>query len=146
MSKELEINKCISMKVLLERSMEEGESSLNLIEHNELNEHLIGCSDCKTWQAQTKDLISMARSMPQFDIPEALTQRILAAVDLEAKSSRLSLPATLMGLATALLTIVLVVYSGEGLAGVGSWAICLAAMALLKDFVSAPEMGEQAVR
>lgn len=48
-----------------------------------VDEHRKQCSLCKLWADQSQQIGELSRALPQFDVPEALTQRILTAVDLE---------------------------------------------------------------
>jgi hypothetical protein len=46
-------------------------------------EHSAQCASCSAWQKQNDAVISLASAMPQFDVSEGLTQKILSAVEKE---------------------------------------------------------------
>ncbi|HIA54682.1 MAG TPA: hypothetical protein EYN91_21785 [Candidatus Melainabacteria bacterium] len=45
--------------------------------------HLKACTSCSAWSTQMREIETVAASMPQFDVSEALTQNILKAVESE---------------------------------------------------------------
>jgi len=105
--------------------------------------HEAQCSSCRVWTAQTQSILDVAAAMPQFDVSEALTQRILESVEAEAKRPRvefgLLLPAAFAA-GVALFTMAPV----ESVEGMLSWAIGLAGVVLLKAIVEmAPGVVEQ---
>lgn len=46
----------------------------------QFHKHMEGCGACKQWHAQNQEIVSMVGALPQFDVSEALTQNVLAAV------------------------------------------------------------------
>ncbi len=107
--------------------------------------HADSCVACHKWAFEMESLLDMSAALPQFDVPEALTQQILAAVETERKMPRMSqyplvLPLSIIG-AAALLTVL----PFDSLEGMLSWGIGLAAMVLLKGLLSGVQAGQQAV-
>ncbi|HEY9775173.1 MAG TPA: hypothetical protein V6C81_15520 [Planktothrix sp.] len=91
--------------------------------------HLKQCADCISWQRQITDIIAEAAHIPQFDVPEALTQRIISSVALESTKKE-SVVSTVVMSAVALLGLALLMFSGiESTDGLASWAMALIVMA-----------------
>jgi hypothetical protein len=84
------------------------------------------------------DLIAAASVIPQFDVPEALTQRILVAVETERKASitvkEVVLTAIVLGLTVAFVAL----ESFESVSGLLAWFAGVAAVAVLKVVLTAP--------
>lgn len=82
------------------------------------------------------DLTKLTAEMPQFDVSEALTQRILHDIEMAPAYSR---PLMLTVVFLSCLAVATVVFyfmeSGETVAGVLSWGIGIAVMACLKFLV-----------
>src|SRR5215471_14387158 len=74
-------NPCDKTKRLLELRMDEG--ALAADEMADVESHLKSCKPCAQWQRQMQDIVAAARASAQFDVSEALTQRILSAVERE---------------------------------------------------------------
>lgn len=101
-----------------------------------LRTHGEACSSCRIWERQVSDVTAMAKTMPQFDVPEALTQRILSAVDEDSRrAAPLSGPAAITVAACALATLALVV-PFESLESLGAWALGLGGIVALKLLVT----------
>ena len=98
-------------------------------------------------QDRDDDLLKMARSMPQFDVPEELTQKILAAADSErlGRQLRWQQVAAVTALALALVA-VLCVDSFESVWGLMSWLLCLPVMFAIQALIAAPAQGEHVHR
>lgn len=47
---------------------------------SKFQKHIESCDGCKQWHRQNEELGAMVNAMPQFDVSEGLTQRILAEV------------------------------------------------------------------
>jgi hypothetical protein len=88
-------------------------------------EHLDKCVDCVSWAEQTTDLLAMARSMPQFDVAEALTQNILAEVKAEQEIGETRKLGILLGILAAAAS-AFIIMDSDSLYGCVSWAISLA--------------------
>ncbi|HEY9784068.1 MAG TPA: hypothetical protein V6D17_01615 [Candidatus Obscuribacterales bacterium] len=92
--------------------------------------HREECITCQQWASATEDLIAKVSSMPQFDVPEAVTQRIMQSVNAQpAYGDHL---ARVLFFVVGALVAFLVFESGESLAGLLSWAIGLGLMGSLK--------------
>jgi hypothetical protein len=72
--------------------------------------------------------------MPQFDVPEALTQRILNAVELERNVSR-TVPIFVWPSAALLAGVCLTALPYESAEGLMSWACGLVALVVVKFLV-----------
>ena len=99
----------------------------------ETRAHLTTCRACATFGEQMAEIVAAAAALPQFDVSEALTQRILAS----APASRPAPPAAsmtmpLMAAAAALWMYLLVVVSVESVDGLMSWAVSLVLMVVLR--------------
>lgn len=101
-----------------------------------VDKHLAGCEHCRHWSRQTEALIDAAASMRQFDVPEAVTQRIVSAIENEPAHNGAYVHMVLPGLALLAAMIVFVILeSGESVAGLLAWGIGLGLMASLKLFL-----------
>jgi predicted anti-sigma-YlaC factor YlaD len=109
-------------------------------------EHFAECADCRDWQSQTIDLVSQMSAMPQFDVSEALTQRILASVR-DEESTRLSTAQMVsMAVATGVAVAFLCFDSLESAAGLASWLVGLSALFLLKPLLDGHSSHGKVVR
>lgn len=138
-------NKCDDMRLLIDQRLEEGEVALAADQCAQLNQHLGACGSCRTWEQEMTEIMAMAASAPQFDVPEALTQRILSAVD-EKVFPVSGRQVVLVALTVVSMMFILVMDSVESIAGLGSWLISLAAMAVFKTLLVRPDVREQRIR
>ena len=136
-------NICEKTKRLLELRIEEGALSGDEFAHVE--PHLKSCKPCAQWQSQMQDIVAAARATAQFDVSEALTQRILSALDQErsGKAASANQVASLLELLAAGAG-VFVVDSMESLSGLGSWCVGLAVMFVIQTIVAGGQPGNQA--
>lgn len=58
-------------------------------------QHIRVCRECETWRNQVNAIVATAQAVPEFDVPEALTQRILGDVQ-EASSGNAATVRTLV--------------------------------------------------
>jgi len=105
-------------------------------EELQMNAHHEQCASCQAWRAQTDKLIDMSAAIPQFDVSEALTQRILVSVDAEHRKPALE-SGYLIPLAVVAAAMSLTVLPLDSIDGLFSWAIGLAGLFVLKAIVSA---------
>lgn len=113
-------------------------------EAQKLTAHRDQCHGCQAWQAQTDSLIDMSSAMPQFDVSEALTQRILASVDTQRRQSPVE-TGYLIPLAVVAAAMSLTVLPLDSIDGLFSWGIGLGGLFVLKAFVSIVPASEQAI-
>ncbi|MBY0357616.1 MAG: hypothetical protein K2W82_06410 [Candidatus Obscuribacterales bacterium] len=52
-----------------------------------LQEHRLECEACRSWEMQSSEVTILASSLPQFDVPESLTQKILNSVEEERRQN-----------------------------------------------------------
>src|SRR5262249_47119674 len=136
-------NPCDKTKRLLELRMDEG--ALAADEMADLEARRKSCQPCAHWQRQVQDIVAAARATAQFDVSEALTQRILSAVEHERHWKAAS--AAQVGSMLVLLAAgagVFVVDSMESLSGLGSWCVGLAVMFVIQTIVAGGQPGNQA--
>ena len=139
-------NKCDDMRLLVDRRLEEGEAALAEDQCEELKQHLGACASCSAWEQQTSEIMALAASAPQFDVPEALTQRILSAVMEQNAFPVSTRQVVLVSLAVVSMMSILVMDSVESIGGLGSWLISLAAMAVFKTLLVRPDVCEERIR
>jgi predicted anti-sigma-YlaC factor YlaD len=109
-------------------------SSQEIKTSSEVDRHLRDCNDCRTWAEQSHQIISYANDIPQFDVPEAVTQRILQAVASETTRPFLSGDYALWISAAivALLAIFVLSDTVENLEGLASWSLGLGLIAIVR--------------
>ncbi len=113
--------------------------------HVGVDKHLKECSSCNAWSHQMNEIVTVASSMAQFDVPESLTQNILKAVDAEAVQ-RKSLSSSLMipAVFAVFMAAIFVIETHESIGGVISWAAGLAVMYSVSLLVSSNKEAETA--
>lgn len=106
----------------------------NAVVNREVDKHLHECSHCRTWADVSDQMVGLAKEIPQFDVPEAVTQRILQAVASENKRTFLGSDYAIWLCATAvmLLSVIVLSDSVENLEGLASWSVGLAAIMLVR--------------
>ena len=102
------------------------------LNENEL-EHLANCICCRNWKEDIDYLTEMAESMPNFDVSESLTQKILSSVREDEKERR-SLLQTPLAICLLSTFAWLLFYqdSLESAWGLGSWLLALVTIAGFK--------------
>ena len=108
-----------------------------------LTAHGKQCTSCASWREQTEQLIDMAEAMPQFDVSEALTQRILTAVELERTVRAGSTTPYLVPLAAVTAILLFAWIPFETVDGVVSWVLGAAGLAGLKLLITTPGAADQ---
>ncbi len=131
-------HECKSFRSAIEAKLDSGGRLAELVKLSEHRLLLNSCASCADWCRQTNDLLSAAAVLPQFDVSEALTQRILSAVQAERQSSvtakEIVLTAAVLGLAVAFVAL----ESFESISGLLAWFAGVAAVAVLKVLLSGP--------
>ena len=127
---------CQILRSLLERKFE-GEK-LRSGQEMQIAEHVSNCHGCASWEIQNSEILAFTRAMPQFDVPEALTQQIIAAAQtFEAKSKRLSVSSPPLLLFAAIFgTLILAATSFDNPDSWSSWAVCFGVMFIIKQLLS----------
>jgi hypothetical protein len=121
--------KCAEYRATFDLDPEERE----LNQYAALDRHADSCTSCKQWTNQINSISQYVKDMPQFDVPEATTQKLLASIRGERK--RINLTETVV-LVFALLTLSLIFYAFpiDSMEGTCSWlmsATIVAAFGLL---------------
>ncbi len=105
-----------------------------------LTGHIDDCAACARWQEQNQRIAMMVGSMPQFDVSEQLTQKILTSLPAQSPSlinSTFLIPIVVVG-AAALGAVV----PFESLEGLASSAVSLLALFMIHLMIkSAPIEG-----
>ena len=119
---EMEIN-CSQTRDLLSSSLVRETTD----KHDGVDKHLKECSSCNAWSDQMNEIVTVASSMTQFDVPESLTQNILKAVETESvyRANALSganIKQALFGIAVAAF---MMFEAAEDFNGLISWAVGL---------------------
>ncbi|PWU01628.1 MAG: hypothetical protein C5B53_02595 [Candidatus Melainabacteria bacterium] len=101
---------------------------------SEVDRHLRDCENCRAWAEQSDQIVNLTKEIPQFDVPEAVTQRILQAVAEENKPSFLSNDYGIWLGAAAVTTLAVFVLSDtvENLEGLASWSVGLAVIMIVR--------------
>lgn len=107
--------------------------------------HLKACSSCSAWSHQMNEIATVASSLPQFDVSEALTQNILNAVEADSAHEKSGSMGWLMpALVFAAVSILFVIETHESVGGIISWAAGLAVMYSISILVSSRSEAETA--
>lgn len=105
-----------------------------------VNEHTKECADCKSFQSQNNQIAALTASMPQFDISEALTQKVMAVVIAEAKEQDIIKEIGMQELMSAVIALTIVVLislaSHENLSGFYSWVLSFAGLLTFSTVMS----------
>jgi hypothetical protein len=89
--------------------------------------HLNDCASCRSWQEQNRSILNMAGELPQFDVSEQLTQRILQSTSV--LPDRTNRQAIWIAVGAAVATAIVFVDASESIGGWWAWLICFASMA-----------------
>ena len=132
---------CADSRALYDR-LADGDKSVSSEQIKLHNEHTASCKPCQVWQSQILALSDMASALPQFDVAEALTQRILSSVETEkAKIISLErLPAMPLGVVAAVVVVLLL--PTEGLQGAFSWSAGVMGLLLLQALLKSANASE----
>lgn len=137
---------CNRVRQLLDQELDEGESWLDSAARQETAAHLESCGACRVWYRQAGEVLKTARAIAQFDVPEALTQRIIAAIEQKSRDGALAVPAALMLVIVAGAMGLLILDSTESLTGLFSWLVGLVSMSLVKVLVCKGRETEQMLK
>jgi hypothetical protein len=132
---------CADFRALFDR-IADGDKGVNSTELNAYEGHKDHCAACRSWKAQTVDLMDLASGLPNFDVSEALTQRILTSVENEQRKvvSLEHLPAAPLCIVAAVTLILLLPV--EGLQGALSWFVSLMGLGLLQALLKSASVSE----
>lgn len=145
---ETKARKCIAVRELLSDCIEEESSSWNALETDgeRVADHMQKCMSCQDWHRQSTDMITMARSLPQFDVSERLTQNILSEVSAIERARPQQLKWLVYAVVlTVFVATVLIIDAAESVWGIGSWIVGLATMIGVKLLISDSKAERQVV-
>lgn len=145
MSETNEKNECRDLRALLAKRWDDRERPPAEGEEIAVNQHLAQCLQCRQWREQTEDLTSTAQAIPQFDVSEGLTQRIMATVQAEQKSQSTVRQMVLMVVVAVAACLFLLLEGDESATGALAWLVGLAGVGLLKPILDAPLPVREAV-
>ncbi len=99
-------------------------------------QHIRNCPDCTAWRNQTKSITSVAVEMPMFDVPEAVTQRIMSQVQTISEQRKWAGQSWILSVVTiAAFAWIFALDPLESVNGTVSWLIGLLALFGLKMVV-----------
>ena len=122
----------------------DGGMSLSSQEQSSFDAHKLDCKPCSIWLSQHNQISDMAMSMPQFDVSEGLTQKILDSVHTE-KTPGLGLETSLMPLSLATAAVFLVLIPFDSWQSVYGWGAGIAGLFALQLLMNAANKQEQVV-
>ncbi len=131
---------CDTFKTLFERS-ETGEI-LSAAQNKCVESHQQQCNSCESFVAQHASLIAIAVALPQFDVAEGLTQKILQSVEMQSTPA---VEASIwpVGLAAALAFFVMVPF--DSVQSVLGWAVGLFGLLGLQLLMQTANSKEQLI-
>ena len=99
-----------------------------------VNMHLLSCKDCRYWFDQSRQIVQLSKELPRYDVPEALTQKILLAVSAEQSPARFVADVKLLVAATLAIALAIFAFPDtfENADGCVSWLASLAIILLVK--------------
>ncbi len=133
-------NKCASFARLFEK--QDSGYSLKESEEDFCKEHLAQCRACEIWQSEHRQISELAALMPQFDVSEGLTQKILDSV---AKEATPKIETSLLPLALSASAVFLVMLPFDSWQSVLGWGAGFLGMLLLQALMNTANSSEQVV-
>jgi hypothetical protein len=101
-----------------------------------IEQHIRNCAECTVWRHQAKAISTAASELPMFDVPEAVTQRIISDVqNLSEKQKWTGQPWILSVITISAVSWIFAVDPLESLNGTVSWLIALVVLAGLKMII-----------
>jgi hypothetical protein len=120
---------CLTFKKLFE-AWQCGQT-LSVSEQSRFDLHRQNCLSCSTWLSQHAEIAEMSRHLPQFDVSEGLTQKIMDSIEKQSLPG-VQLSLLPIGLASCLVFFVMVPFdSWQSLYGWGAGIMGLVALQLL---------------
>ncbi len=98
-------------------------------------DHKEACEGCRAWATQMSAIDDAVSAMPQFDVPEALTQRIMQSVESQPAGANSWLLLAALSLLSVAAFVYLGLYSLDSPQGWIVSVISILSMAILKVFV-----------
>lgn len=130
-------NDCLNFRKLSEKL--EGGQSLSESEQVSYQHHAECCRPCAAWCDQHHNLAQLAGALPQFDVSEGLTQKILSAVERESTPG-IEIPLLPLGIVASLAFFTLVPFDSlQSLYGWGAGVLGLFALQFLIKTANANE-------
>lgn len=136
-------NDCSTFKTLQDK-LHDTKEKLSGEETFFVDKHLTDCDSCRAWKAQISEMLILTASMPQFDVPEALTQQILKAVDQNRKVSPSFEKISWLPLSSVAFIALVIGSPMETWTGLFSWIIGLAGVWGLKLLLNSEDTQELA--
>lgn len=104
--------------------------------------HTEDCQACLSWSRQHNQILDLAAGLPQFDVSEGLTQKILAGLEKEkTPAAEISfLPMQIAAVASVFL-----LFPVDSIQTIMGWTAGLAGLLALKLIMSTAESKEQTV-
>lgn len=136
-SKTNETNECKRFRIEWDGGLSKGADNAARIDDQGSSDHASSCKDCRLWLNEMQAITDCVHQMPQFDVPELVTQKIISAVRDERAVGRADLYRNLLWLgALSCGAWMLLVYdSFESWNGTLAWLIALAGVASLKFLI-----------
>jgi hypothetical protein len=133
-------NSCAEFRSLY--SDDEIGAMLSVEQRTLLNNHRNICAKCEAWCNQHLELIQLAESLPQFDVSEGLTQRILGSVE---KQSTPGLESSLLPLGVVAAVAAFVLVPVDSLQGLYGWGAGILGLWCLQLLMKSAATNEQLV-
>ena len=103
-----------------------------------------GCDNCRQWVHSLDEISAAAKYTPQFDVPEQLTQQIMAGVEQEARRPALLHAALLVPVVAVCLVGACTIAPVDSLEGMLSTALGLVVLAAANLLIHAAKQEESA--
>ena len=110
-----------------------------------LESHVLECSSCQRYKAQSDEIVAMSAQLPQFDVSEQITQNIMAAVESERSMPVAGHYGLLLPVGVACIAAAITVLPLDSWEGLASTAIGVVGLVLLKMLISKGQPEESAV-
>lgn len=133
-------NECLNY-IRLYQSEESGDH-LSEADHNRMSGHVSSCASCTAWQKQNEAMISLASAMPQFDVSEGLTQKILGSIEKESTPGMEVSPVPI-AIAAGFLFLLLVPF--DSVQSLYSWGVGVLGLFVLHLLMKAASSQEQVI-
>jgi predicted anti-sigma-YlaC factor YlaD len=101
-----------------------------------MESHLRNCPDCVAWREEMYGIKAAAQAMVTYDVPEALTQKIVIAAKRHSDTERTIVQTALVAFMTVIALVTLnIADSFENVYGVFAWLICFVVLFGLKVLI-----------
>lgn len=131
---------CQSFRTLFEKL--EFADSLTEQENLAYEQHFANCSACSSWSKQHSAILELSAAMPQFDVSEGLTQRIISSLE---KSSTPAVETSLLPLCLLAVLAFLVLVPFDSLQGICVWGLGVLGLILFQALIQAANTQERLI-